>query len=432
MSRVPKSYYAILQLESSATADEIKAAYRQLVKSAHPDVNPSLDGDDSYLKELNEAYSVLGNVSSRLEYDIRSATTNLPAIAESTDIVDPLLHDVRLTEDDKAGYPPSTGRDANKRRIARWPIVLGGLGVIAIGCIGVVYVLPKVSPQKLTPGTIFSECYGCPSMAVVPAGTFIMGSQPDGTGQPTASSPAHLVTIRQSFAVARFLVTNAQYALFLTAMLEQGTYDQRWAETDQTAAGSHLLWRVRQILSENGFQSHPVTFVSWYGAKAYVNWLSTKTGHTYRLLSEAEWEYAARAGTQTKFYFGDDVLLACDYANTADYSFVQHHPNAGGIRCTDGYSDTSPVGTFKPNAFGLYDTIGNVWEWVEDCWRTGYDGAPIDGSPWIVGGNCSKRALRGQSFNFVNWGEGVAARSQWDAAGDLPSIGFRVARDIAP
>jgi formylglycine-generating enzyme required for sulfatase activity len=148
--------------------------------------------------------------------------------------------------------------------------------------------------------------------------------------------------------------------------------------------------------------------------------------------SASLWEYAGRAGTQTKFYFGDDVLKACEFANTADYTFTQHHPTIGGVRCTDGYSETSPVGMFKPNAFGLYDMIGNAWEWVEDCWHPGYDDAPDDGSPWVSSGSCDKRVLRGQSFDFVNWGEGVAVRSSWDANGELPSIGFRIAREISP
>ena len=135
--------------------------------------------------------------------------------------------------------------------------------------------------------------------------------------------------------------------------------------------------------------------MSWQGATAYAQWLTAKTGHRYRLLSEAEWEYAARAGTQSKFFFGDDLSQICEYGNVPDITRQQRHPDWAAVACTDGYSETSPVGKFKPNAFGLYDMIGNVWEWVADCWHNGYDGAPVDGSAWISGGICSNRVLRG-------------------------------------
>ena len=129
--------------------------------------------------------------------------------------------------------------------------------------------------------------------------------------------------------------------------------------------------------------------VSWEDAQQYVRWLSRETGETYRLLSEAEWEYMARAGTQTERYWGDDASRQCSYANGDDDD----------VECSDGHEGTAPAGSFRANAWGLYDVLGNVWEWMEDCWNGDYSGAPTDGSAWRTG-DCSLRVLRGGS-----WGE---------------------------
>jgi formylglycine-generating enzyme required for sulfatase activity len=211
-------------------------------------------------------------------------------------------------------------------------------------------------------------------------------------------------------------------------MLQDGKYDQAWASTD--AGKSRLLFRIRRVLVEPGYENHPVTAVSWRGTIAYVQWLSAKTGYTYRLLTESEWEYAARAGTQTSFYFGDDALKLCEYANIPNYTWLKYHPNWGVLRCTDGYAETAPVGRFKPNSFGLYDILGNAWEWVEDCWHKNYDGAPTNGTAWIQGGDCSKRVVRGLAYDFASISPGIAYRGVWDANAQLKSTGFRVARVI--
>ncbi len=131
-----------------------------------------------------------------------------------------------------------------------------------------------------------------------------------------------------------------------------------------------------------------------------MSWLSRETGEPYRLLSEAEWEYAARAGTETARYWGEDEVGQCGYANGADQTWRDHGWNwVGGVSCSDGYADTAPVGSFAPNGWGLYDMLGNVWEWTEDCWHYGYEGAPSDGSVWQGSDDCSNRVLRGGSAN---------------------------------
>ena len=144
--------------------------------------------------------------------------------------------------------------------------------------------------------------------------------------------------------------------------------------------------------------NEPVVCIDWNDAKAYVAWLSKKTGKTYRLLSEAEWEYVARAGTTTRFSFGYNEADLCRHGNGADRTAKKTYKNLTVANCTDNYLHTTPVGVFAANRFGLHDMHGNVWEWVEDCRHGSYNGAPRDGSAWTSGGNCARRVLRGGSW----------------------------------
>ena len=173
--------------------------------------------------------------------------------------------------------------------------------------------------------------------------------------------------------------------------------------------------------------AHPVVCVSWLDAKAYVRWLSGETGETYRLLSEAEWEYVARAGTSTARYWGESQAGQCRYANGADSG--TDYPRRW-VGCDDGYEKTAPVGSFAANAFGLHDVMGNVWEWVEDPYRRNYRDAPSDGSVWE--GGSSSKMLRGGGW----YSEPARLRSAYrgdDGLGDrYSSYGFRVARTLRP
>jgi formylglycine-generating enzyme required for sulfatase activity len=281
-------------------------------------------------------------------------------------------------------------------------------------------------PKPLKIGDTFSDCSSCPVMTVLSSGKFTMGF--DGSETNKAETPAHDVIIRKSFAVSKFEITNGQYAEFLTAMLREEKYDQRYVLTNQGANGNPLLFRLRHYEVSPGFEKHPVTGVSWQGAQAYVRWLSSQTEDEYRLLTEAEWEYAARAGTTTKYYFGDEILKICEHGNIPDRSRLEKHSDWVVFRCTDGYSETAPVGSFAPNPFGLYDMLGNAWEWVEDCMHDNYDGAPTDGSAWLTGASCSTRVVRGGSYDVFP-GSGLG-RAQSEANNRIKSIGFRVARNV--
>jgi formylglycine-generating enzyme required for sulfatase activity len=179
--------------------------------------------------------------------------------------------------------------------------------------------------------------------------------------------------------------------------------------------------------------SHPVVCVNRDDANAYVAWLSAKVGQEYRLPSEAEWEYAARAGTVTSRYWGDDPRLTCLHANGADQSARRHIPGAGDWaihECDDGYAYTSPAGRFQANAFGLKDMLGNAWEWTEDCWHDNYIGAPTDGSPWTSGGECGELVLRGGAWDYGPQLLRSAYRSRVGAANRDVGLGFRVARAL--
>ena len=259
--------------------------------------------------------------------------------------------------------------------------------------------------RKLYPdGKEFRDCDSCPMMVVVPAGSFLMGSPISEKKRVDDESPVHRVTIPQPFAVGRYEVT----------------FDQ-WDACVSDGGCSHVPHDYGW-----GRGNRPVVNVNWYDAGEYVDWLSHKTGKRYRLLSEAEWEYAARAGTRGPFHFGETIST-----EQANYNGNLH---LDGSFAFDLYRErTVSVGSFPGNAFGLHDVHGNVWELVEDCWHGSYDGAPSDGSAWTSGGNCNYRVVRGGS-----WGSSPrnlrSVNRYWVDAGirDYARFGFRVARTLAP
>lgn len=269
------------------------------------------------------------------------------------------------------------------------------------------------------PDNVFRDCAACPVMVRVPPGSFMMGvstaedrlySNWGGSWLDNAK-PQHRVTIEYPFAVGAYEVTFAEWDACLRA---GGCVDNYWNE-EQSARGIH-----------------PVIYVSWQDAQEYVRWLSRETGEDYRLLTEAEWEYAARAGTQTAWYWSDSPREQCRYANGSDLSGVSgdmRELQARLGKCDDGYPDTAPVGSFPPNPFGLYDVSGNVREWTEDCWSATYSGAPSDGRAWQAG-DCSRGVGRGGSY----WDEmptiRSASRRGLPRADPRSDLGFRVARTI--
>jgi len=237
-----------------------------------------------------------------------------------------------------------------------------------------------VYPGAHKPGDTFRDCADCPEMVVVPAGAFDMGSPTNEEGRFDSEGPVHRVTIPRPFAVGKYEVTQAEWVAVM------GSNPSRFTG-----------------------ERNPVEQVSWNDAKEFVKRLSAKTGKSYRLLSEAEWEYAARAGSRAKYPWGDGI----------DSSKAKYDSRDG----------TVPVGRYGANAFGLFDTVGNVWEWVEDCWNESYSGAPTDGSAW-TSGNCAVRVLRGGSWVSRPGNVRSANRSRNDTDIRYDFNGFRVARTL--
>ena len=238
----------------------------------------------------------------------------------------------------------------------------------------------------------FRDCPNCPEMVVIPAGRFRMGDL-DGGDNPS-EKPVHEVRIAKPFAMGRYEVTFAEYDRYAQATGKEKPDDVGW-----------------------GRGNRPVMNVSWQDAQGYVRWLSQETGQRYRLPSEAEWEYAARAGSTTTYYWGNSPSGGHANANE-DYDWP-----------SDGYEYTVPVGSFQRNQFGLYDMSGNVQEWVEDCWHDNYQRAPVDGSAWS-GGDCGLRVLRGGSFGHTPAWVRSATRDRYGAATRYTYNGFRLARTL--
>jgi formylglycine-generating enzyme required for sulfatase activity len=222
----------------------------------------------------------------------------------------------------------------------------------------------------------FRECADCPEMVVVPAGRFTMGSPAGEKERSDDEGPQHRVTIGKAFAVGKFHVTRDQFVVF--------------ANETGYAAHSRCDWRNPGVTQEG---SHPVVCVDWDDANAYANWLGKKTGKPYRLLSEAEWEYAARAGTTTPFWWGSSIT-----PTQANYD--GNYVYAGGGSKGVYRKGTVPAGSFDANPWGLYNVHGNAWQWTADCYHDSYNSAPADGSAWTTGDCSSGRVVRGGSWDF--------------------------------
>ncbi|SRR6266571_1223502 len=281
--------------------------------------------------------------------------------------------------------------------------------------------------QRLAAGTVFRDCADCPEMVVIPPGRFAMGSPHSEAERYADEGPVHSVAISGRFGVGRYEVTKGQFARFVQERgysASRGCYVWNGNNIEQDASKDWRNPGFRQTDTE------PVVCVNWDDAKAYAQWLTQKTGKPYRLLTEAEWEYAARAGRQESRPWGDNPNEGCRYANVADYSTKTGVPGAGGWvvhHCSDGRAYTAPVGSYRPNAFGLYDMIGNAWEWTEDCWNDNYAGAPSDGSAW-ASGNCGLHVLRGGSWHNDSHIARSAFRGRYDTRFRRDNHGFRVAR----
>ncbi len=288
----------------------------------------------------------------------------------------------------------------------------------------------EVSPMAPKPGDTFRDCPDCPEMVVIPNGSFTMGSPKTEQGRDDDEDLPHRVNFQRPFALGKYEVTRAEFAAFAQDEDHDGKgcwiYDpNRWF--GNWYEDSSKSW------SDPGFEQSerdPAVCVSWDDAQDYVEWLSRKTGEEYRLPSESEWEYAARAGTATARYWGKGPRDACLNGNVHDRtSKAENGFDWKYHECTDKYGQTAPVGEFSANDFGLHDVLGNAWEWVEDCRNKSYAGAPDDGSAW-TNGNCAGRVRRGGS-----WYDNPAVLRTGNRAKDTTGLrdhfyGFRIAKTL--
>jgi formylglycine-generating enzyme len=335
----------------------------------------------------------------------------------------------------RASGPPVHKQGHGRTSIARPVIVSVAVAVLAVAVVAVAawYLIQRAPAAKVAsiltsaavpdPGTVIRDCPTCPAMVVLPGGRFKQGSMRAENGS-AFESPLHWVAIGSSLSMSSNAVTVEDFQQFIT-------------DTGRDIRGCDIYdgdWKHRPDNSwkNPGFPqtgTHPVTCVSWNDAKAYVGWLSTKTGHRYRLPSASEWEYAARAGGEAVQPWGANGAGACATANVADASAAQRYPGWAVFACNDGYVYTAPVGSFKANSFGLNDMLGNVFQWTEDCWYADYTGAPIDGSA-RSNGDCSEHELRGGSWFSTPTYVRANYRNHFAADYRTSSVGIRLVRDI--
>lgn len=295
-----------------------------------------------------------------------------------------------------------------------------GLALALTGCVTVAHDDISVFP--------FRDCGDCPEMGHVPRGTFTMGSPPSEQGRFDDEGPQRQVVIPRILAVSRTPVTRAQYERFVT---ETGRPDaaacSSMSDQGEWVSTLGLNWRSPGFAQ---MPDHPVVCVSWDDATAYAAWLSAKTGARYRLLSEAEFEYAARAGTATVYPWGNATGDICTHANGFDLAAKREHADWPSLACDDGAPHSSPVASYRSNAFNLFDMTGNVFQWVQDCFvERGYAGAPADGSA-RESPACRIRVIRGGSWLNGARGLRAAMRDRDPQQGRYTNIGIRIARDL--
>lgn len=278
----------------------------------------------------------------------------------------------------------------------------------------------------------FRDCPDCPEMQRVPAGTFVMGTPGAPSRADTrAESQATVVRLTRPFAMGRMEVTRREFRAFLT----DSAYEQKgdcviWDDEQSRFSIDHPAESV-EAPDADVSDDQPATCISWHDARAYAQWLAKKTGKPYRLPSEAEWEYAARAGSVAEWPWGEQASDGCDFANVYDLTGREHYPLGWDpVRCRDGYAGLAPVGALRPNAFGLYDLIGNVAEWVDDCYTDSYVGRPKDGRSWFWNGGCRRHVVRGGSWASPPSQARSAYRLPTDSTFRAQTLGLRVALDL--
>ncbi|MDP9065070.1 MAG: bifunctional serine/threonine-protein kinase/formylglycine-generating enzyme family protein [Pseudomonadota bacterium] len=312
---------------------------------------------------------------------------------------------------------------ARRRRFAQG-LAIAGVAVVAAVGVAALWLDRRAPATAVETGAVTRDCPICPQMTLLPGGRFQQG---DAALKPNAQPfalPQHEVTIARGLAMSSNDVTVDEFRQFAAAtrrdMMGCTTYDGRWTYRPEADWDSPGFAQTEQ---------HPVTCVSWNDAQAYAAWLGAQSGHAYRLPSSSEWEYAARAGAANDEPWGSNPATACVYANVADQTALQRYPGWEVFPCLDRFVYTAPVGSFASNQFGLHDLLGNVFEWVEDCWYDDYRDAPADGSARTSAG-CIEHEMRGGSWFTNPQYVSVTYRNRFPADYRSSSVGFRLVRDV--
>ena len=356
--------------------------------------SPTICLDDDGCGAGGAAPAVVGPVDDAMIGEVHGLLGKLGYAVGARGAGDPAFADAIRKFQASAGLPPDGQVSATLLAVLRASTRVATLGKPT----GPGEVVVPANPTEPAIGETFRDCTdNCPDMVAVQAGSFMMGAAANEQGRTPAELPQHRVQIGHAFAVSKYEITFDDWD---ACALEGGCNgympkDGGW-----------------------GRGKRPAIFVSWDDAKAYVDWLRQKTGKSYRLLTEAEWEYAARAGTTTPYATGATITTA-----QADFD-----ASASGGKQGAYAGKTVDVGSFPPNPYGLFDMAGNVWEWVEDCWNPTQAGAPADGS--VRAGDCARRVLKGGAWYFEAAYLRAAARTSYPKTSRLNVVGFRVARTL--
>ena len=296
-------------------------------------------------------------------------------------------------------------------------------------------VLLLLAPYAGIPGAEpFSDCEACPEMVIIPAGTGTLGEAEPSSGRRFGwGGPPVTVSIQRNFALSRHETTRAQFARFVEAT--GYAMDAPCTSVWQAIVGADARPSWRDPLYPEGVKQdgdHPVVCVGWHDAQAYIAWLNGLVDgrRIYYLPSEAEWEYAARGGDGPVRPWKGGFSAACRHANVGDRRYFAA-VGSESIDCDDGFPFSSPVGRFPPNGFGLFDMLGNAWEWTHDCWHPDHGRATGSGTPLIRGGDCTKRVMKGAGFSSEAFYLTAATRGADPVPGTrLVLLGFRVAATV--
>lgn len=328
--------------------------------------------------------------------------------------------------------PPSTPEDPGAtRKWALWAAVAVALCAVLLVIVGPWRSEPEstsISQPETGPGAgeELDDCGVCPTLVVLPAGSFSMGSPEKEAGRSENEGPRHEVSIGR-FALGKHEVTRGEFAAYARSVRAPSDGCQVW-DGESWRSDDSKSWQDPGFVQTD---DDPVVCVSWHDARKYAEWLSLKTGHQYRLPSEAEWEYAARARTTAPRFWGHNPNKACGFANVADRTLKERFSGFTWPvhECADGFANTAPKGKLGVNDFGLRNLLGNVWEWTLDCWHDDYSEAPSDGSPRVTG-DCPSRVARGGSWYSGPGAVRAAQRNKSPPGSRDADVGFRVARVI--